>query len=898
MKRISVILAIALAALVSCSKQEDLSESPVAGGNGVELVPMTFTASCEELVPRASLSADTNPQVVWAEGDQLAVYDGTAIRTFTIKPGQGGNTVAEFEGSAADVATYTAVFPYAAATLNAGVLEYSVPAAQNVGTQSVDPAALVATATSTDKTNFGFTSAVGLLRFEVPAGVTKAIFHTKGKTETLAGDSHAVVVTLPGTAGEFEAAVEPGTYEGIRAFVRTASGDFLKAGASDLEVVAGHLKPMGNIKTDSEVVVIEEADELIAYLGGSPTHDAYVCADLDLTSKVLTSCASFANVFDGQYHSISKLTTNASAPMFTANTGTVENFTLEDDCVLTLPATLAAGTYAFVVGTNNGNVSGVTNKADVTEWNGDITGAINVAIIVGAGPATSVVSNCRNEGDMIIHSPEHAGTGTAIIGGVCGKLTSKTTSATDCVNTGAITFDSGMNASGANLYVAGVVGNSSSGVVTTRCSNEGAITVNVTRCNSAMIIAGVNSYTSGLIEDCSNHGNISVSSDTYVSGTAIGGIAAYTSAAMRGTAKDNLINTGNVTLTAQYQYVRNSIGSIDGSKTTTSGVVGMGGIVGYTYSSSFSMNNARNEGDVSFSFSKQEQQLSPASAARLTIGGLVGDGSGNISNSDNAGNVSASTRGTDGSFTATTAGCTVYIGGIAGSNYTSKTQSELNITNCVNEGSVSLHSDNTHTTNHAIGGIVGWPGVESDCTSITSNCINGSSTDSSKGAVTASGNITFRAGGIQGGSGRIENCINYGKVWAKSGKFVVGGLAGFHSGGYQVTGSKNYGTVQADIAATGIGGLIGQFGNTAHTTGTGCEVHCTLTSAASTEIGMIVGRFNGKTKTIELGTDGDPIEVSGTVNDTPLTAGNYEDYLYGPGNYDSGYHFIHATYSE
>ncbi len=897
MKHYITFLTIALAATVACSKQEVLSESPV-DASGVELVPMTFTASCEEIVPRASLSADTNPQVVWAEGDQLAVYDGSAIRTFTIKAGEGGKTTAEFEGSAADVATYTAVFPYAAAYVEAGVLKYTVPAAQNVGTQSVDPAALVATATSTDKASFNFTSAVGLLRFDVPDGATKAIFHTKGKTETLAGESHAVVVTLPGTAGTFEAAVEPGTYEGIRAFVRTASGDFLKAGASNLVVTAGHLKPMGNIKTDSEVVVIEDADELIAYLGGSLSLDAYVCADLDLTSKVLTSRASFANVFDGQHHSISKLTTNASAPMFAANTGTVKDFTLENDCVFTLPATLAAGTYAFVVGTNNGNISGITNKADVADWNGEITGAINVAIIVGAGPATSVISDCRNEGDLTIISPEHAGTGTAIIGGVCGKLTNKTTSVTDCVNTGDVTFDSGMNASGANLYLAGVIGNSSSGVVTTRCSNEGNITVNITCSSSAMIIAGVNSYTSGAIEDCSNHGNISVSSDTYVSGTAIGGIAAYTSAAMRGTAKDNLINTGNVTLTAQYQYVRNNIGSIDGTKTTTSGVLGMGGIVGYTYSSSFSMDKARNEGEVSFSFSKQEGQLSPASKARITIGGLVGDGSGNISNSDNFGNVSASTRATGGTFTATTAGCTVYIGGISGSNYISTTQSELNITNCVNEGNVSLHSDNTQTTNHAIGGIVGWPGIESACTSITSGCVNGSSTDPSKGQVSVSGNITCRIGGIQGGSGRIENCTNYGKIWAKSGKFVVGGLAGFHSGGYQLTGSKNYGTVQADVAATGIGGLIGNIGNAAHTTGTGCEVHCTLTSAASTEIGMVVGHFNGKTQSITLGTDGDPIEVSGTVNGTVLTAGNYENYIYGPANYEGSYHTFHTAYGE
>ena len=895
MKNYHIILsALAIAAaFTACSKQVETEAPETAPESTENLIDITLTANCDDV--RATLSGS---QVLWAEGDQILVHDGTGVRTFSLVAGAGTKT-ATFSGPVESGATtLKALFPASAGSWNGSSFDYTIPDEQDATTQSIDPAALVATGTGSVEDGLTFSNAISLLRFSVEAEVTRVIFHTRNK-EAIAGSSPYLFVSLPGTAGTFEAAINPGTYDGIRAFLTNGSGTFLKEGTSTLTLAANEGQPLGTISSSTEVKAITTPDELIAYLGGSPTLDAYICKDLDLTGKSLTSCASFANVFDGQYHSISKLTTNASAPMFTANTGTVENFTLEDDCVFTLPGELAAGTYAFVIGNNsNGTVSGVTNKADVTEWTGEITGAINVGIIVGSGLSSSVISNCRNEGSITIHSPEHGGVGTAVFGGVCGKLSSSTTSATDCVNTGAISFDSGMNASSANLYIAGVVGNSSSGVVTRRCSNEGAITVNVTKSSSAIIAAGVNSYTSGLIEDCTNSGNISVTSANYTQAVAIGGIAAYSSKAIRGTTKDAISNTGALSLTAQYFYQRNNVGSVNGTDTKTSGCIAIGGVVGYTYSSKFSLSNAKNEGSITMRLAAQENQLAPASSGRFTIGGLVADGSGPISDSDNFGDVDVSIRATSGTFTATTNGLTTYMGGIVGSNYTSLTQSELDITNCHNEGSITFHSDNTGTANCAVAGIVGWPGTETDCDSITSNCINGSSTDPSKGAITVSGNMTVRAGGIQGGSGRIQNCTNYGKIWGKSGKIAIGGLGGFHGGGYEVTGSHNYGPVQGDVKATGLGGLFGTLQDADLSTGTGCSVNCTLTSSKTTEIGIVVGHFGGNTGTIVLGTDGDPIEVAGTVKGTVLNADNYGSYLYGPAKYDSNFHTIHATYSE
>lgn len=905
MKHYITFLTIALAATVACSKQEVLSESPV-DASGVELVPMTFTASCEEIVPRASLSADTNPQVVWAEGDQLAVYDGSAIRTFTIKAGEGGKTTAEFEGSAADVATYTAVFPYAAAYVEAGVLKYTVPAAQNVGTQSVDPAALVATATSTDKANFNFTSAVGLLRFDVPAGVTRAIFHTKGKTETLAGDSHAVVVTLSGTAGTFEAAVEPGTYEGIRAFVRTTSGDFVKNGASDLVITAGHLKPMGNIKTDTEVNVIETADELVSYLGGSPTLDGYICADLDMTAKSVTTCATYANVFDGQYHSISNWT-SAGVSLFDTNTGTIKNFTLNSSCSLSLPS--PCGQFGFVVVNSPGTVSGITNNADVTGT--DITFSTNsarIGIIVGqakANPDPVLVADCVNNGNFTITIDSNT-VGTQIIGCVVGSLdSSEDNELRDCVNNGNMSITcSGTNTK--NFYIGGVAGCTYNNSQNIRLVNNGDVSFSAASHDAALIMAGISSYTTGTVTDCENNGDITFTSGGALKATFVSGIAGYFGyATMSGT-----VNRGDVSVTAGYIKGRNGIGDISsavyvGTDAISAGLT-VGGLVSATAKNPV-FSSSHNYGAVSLTLNDPANAaVGTHTAARPSVGGLVGDCSGPMTGCNNYGDVSVNIDNGGTSFTAKNAGYTLYVGGLVGSSYNwcgastsgGSDKNKFNkfaLTNCNNSGAVNVHTDNAHTTNHAVGGICGWPQSE-DATAVyvATNCAN-------SGNVTFSGNAKVRIGGVHGGTGRMDGCSNTGIITFQSGQngSVAGSVAAFHSQGHTFTNCSAGGSVVANAAMNGIGGLVGNLGNVALTV-TNCTVNCTITGAsnAAGKNGLIVGYFNGTSKAITLGSSENPIKVKGTVDGVAITDANYTDYLYGTTGYAPAAHTIYAAYGD
>ena len=75
-------------------------------------------------------------------------------------------------------------------------------------------------------------------------------------------------------------------------------------------------------------------------------------------------------------------------------------------------------------------------------------------------------------------------------------------------------------------------------------------------------------------------------------------------------------------------------------------------------------------------------------------------------------------------------------------------------------------------------------------------------------------------------------------------------------------------------------------------------MNCSVTSEASTEIGMLVGHFNGKTAVITLGSESDPIKVKGSLNGTAVDAGNFGSLICGPANYSTDVHTINAAFGE
>lgn len=277
----------------------------------------------------------------------------------------------------------------------------------------------------------------------------------------------------------------------------------------------------------------------------------------------------------------------------------------------------------------------------------------------------------------------------------------------------------------------------------------------------------------------------------------------------------------------------------------------------------------------------------------MMIGGVAGNPNGKISGSKNHGEVFASTKTSTGKIlTGSGTSYIICVGGISGGDFYSDNQNATDIVNCVNDGPVNIYTDAAQA-NSAVGGIVGWPCKESGATVSTKDCTNA-------GKITLNGQGKVRLGGIQGGSGIIDGCTNTGDIEVPTtgnNNSVIGLISGFHSGGYAITNCTAKGTLSSPVVLLGAGALIANVGNAAHTTGDGCKVDCVLDVPKTSNVGMVIGYFNGKTKTIKMGSEV-PIKVKGTVNGTVLNADNFTSYLHGPGNFDASVHIINAQYGD
>lgn len=304
------------------------------------------------------------------------------------------------------------------------------------------------------------------------------------------------------------------------------------------------------------------------------------------------------------------------------------------------------------------------------------------------------------------------------------------------------------------------------------------------------------------------------------------------------------------------------------------------------------MENSDNNGKVTVTFT--DMSSSPKTIERISIGGIAGAPSGNITKCNNYGEINVKFATKDGNESSVN--YIGIVGGISGGDYFTAGQNSTNIKDCVNEGKITFHND-SNKANSAMGGIVGWPGLEKTSQTVVSeNCTNNAD-------ITFKGKGKCRTGGIQGGSGNIKGCTNNGNILIEDGKdCAVGSVAGFHTQGHVIENCKAYGTVTAKVAVSGIGGLIGNIGNVAHTTGDGCVVDCTVTGGTAENAGMVVGLFNGdpkegKPKKIELGAT-TAIKVAGTLNGVAVTSENLKDYLHGTKNYKADAHIINAVFGK
>lgn len=569
----------------------------------------------------------------------------------------------------------------------------------------------------------------------------------------------------------------------------------------------------------------------------------------------------FDGIFDGCGFSIKNWAT--SQPLFhtIAATGKVMNVNIDASCALNMPQEGLAGlsggaAIAFLVAHNlGGEVSGCTNNADVL-CNAPENPSVTRAAMVGYSLAGSNIRDCVNNGNVTIDMGTHSA-GTGYIGTVSGRFTSSPETigcgVFNCKNYGALTINVS-SANTANFYIGAVTGSSNSYTITEGCENYGNLTFNSNNSGALVCLGGITSYSAGEIKNCLNEANITFKSTAQLKGTIVAGIAPYQNGPISG-----CTNKGEIYMTGGLFGGRNSVGSITTDKAASSAAPTAAGIVGYGYSSSgspFSMDNCHNYGKVTYNWFEVD---GAGTSGRTQVAGVIGAPWGNVTNCNNYGDVTFTAK-----YKSATANHLSYIGGIAGSDYYSKSQSESSIINCVNEGNITIDCD-AGTSNNAAGGIIGWPGKEGSCTNVTQGCVN-------KGNIVASGEGKFRLGGIQGGSGRIIDCVNEGSITINSSNSAsnYGGLAGFHSNSYEIQNSTNIGDIVCNvpISGGGVAGMAGNLGNSAHKEGLikNNTIKCLVKAAEGTcGVGMVVGHFNGNTAQIYFGTEDEPIKVGGSL---------------------------------
>ncbi len=613
-------------------------------------------------------------------------------------------------------------------------------------------------------------------------------------------------------------------------------------------------------------------------------------ADIDMSGINWVSAngvdgAGFDGIFNGQGHKITNWTSYGKSLFgVLAKGGVVKNLTIDASCQLTYPNVNEIGdvtNFGFVVANNNGGtIDTVTNNADITlTVEGEMGYQLRAGSIVGQSNVGSRLLNLTNTGNITfnlggVKAAADSSSTTQYWGGVSGAITSDDTSLTDdaarsiidnCHNTGNLTFNiNGESKHG--YYIGGVTGTCNSCSEMYNSSNKGNVTLNLNGEDSSgnshtsqISMGGCASYSSGPVQNVTNSGKVTLYAKGCIRTTAIGGITGY----QNGPVSD-VVNDGAIDVQYERVYGVTTIGGIDGSKSTSQASTTVAGISALCYSSdnyAATFNNCVNNGAIKVI---ERDITDRKTTGRFSVAGVVAAPWGDITACKNYGSIDVSASNpsdtADGSTNVLT-----YIGGIAASDYYAKSQSSTNIIDCTNEGNIKANLA-AYKSNSAIGGIIGWPGKESSCTSVTSGCVN-------KGNIEVLGGTKVRMGGIQGGSGRLENCINYGAVSAVSETLnkacCLGGVAGFHSyAQYQMLNCENYGTVSSNAKLTsggGIAGLIGNFGNVGNSLTLGCKVNCSVIAVEGCEAAMLVARFNGSGSVISFGSEDEPIYVKGML---------------------------------
>lgn len=407
---------------------------------------------------------------------------------------------------------------------------------------------------------------------------------------------------------------------------------------------------------------------------------------------------------------------------------------------------------------------------------------------------------------------------------------------------------------------------------------------------SSISLGGIVGATTGALKNCVNNGKVVLKSPAALNSTLVGGVAGYV-----GGVVENCKNTAEVNVAALCLKALTPVGPE--GVTVTNVPIMAGGIAAISKSP---VSNSHNEGAIKYHLTDISQQGVLKGLGRVNIGGVIAGPEGNVSNCSNKGAIKIEVYTADRKAYGA-ANYILCVGGISGGDDYAADDNRSSIIECTNEGNIDVDFD-ASKSNSAIGGIVGWPGVESaEQTVVTKDCVN-------KGNVTVSGAGKGRFGGIHGGAGNVTGSKNYGTVTnnTKVKGSAVGGVAGYASYNLKHENNENYGDVinhdgKGDLVNAG--GLVGAYAGQDGTIGVGCVVKCkVVVDGTQKYAGMVLGRYNGNNNKIVIGSASDPCQVSGSIQlgkdaaAVTMTADNLDTYATGTErNKDETKRPVHVT---
>lgn len=787
MKKLAYLSAAVLAAVTvfSCNRAIEPEESATPDS---EKETLTFRAVLQQPDTKADLNTDY--AVVWQEGDQIAVFNGTDWATsaaLTASDIQNNGRYAEFDVTIDAASTYWAVYPASAApsaAITGDNIPVTLPAVQTIASgNSVAKDALVQVCKTDDKDNMVFQNVTSLVEFtapeavdgyvcfeafnesdaalsiagaatvnaETPAAVTGNATRVIVKGSFSAGQNYFAVVYPQSEVAKFRFAfskedTDNGTMKAFRTGSTESALEFPLNGGnkfSDLGTLTwlGPLSSKKDLDKWAKYSTYYLADETVK-LG----------ADIDYEGGTWTPVngnannGHFAGLFDGQNLSIYNIVIDPS-----------EQYSGFFSTIACDTPILRVKNLKFGYNPSTGEADGqsiLKTTNSTTERLGVLAGFVSACIIEGIHNYIPV---------------EDAGSVAVQAGGIVGRC-AKAAQLSNCYNYASIKCT---NTADKTHYISGIVG-----------------------------VAGDSDI---IVNNCSNYGNLS--KEESGSGTTfIGGIIGRTGASKHGIRIADCQNYGQLKTTYNLK-----------AQLFMGGIISMDNTTDNSSKPNLVVENCQNDGTIICT--------SLSACAKMGIGGIVGyiNSYTRISNCINLGTISKPKN--HNGITSNFGGIVGYFGG----------DENCYIKNCTNgkasdnsKGSLtdSIQTTTTGTTLVYFGGIVGHQ--ESG---LIENCIN-YGTISTKSSTDG---VHEYSGGIVGGNslGLISGCSNYGSLSSTNtaDDCCTGGIVGLQSGDSSISYGDDC-TVNTSISCGNIsktGLVVGSYSSTSTT--------CIGSSASPIEIG-------------------------------------------------------------